>query len=131
MPLNVFGRDEAEYTKDIKAVINEELRDISFRRGEEPVRFDGDWQQECHRRRLFGLSLSGGGIRSATLSLGILQGLAEKGLLQKIDYLSTVSGGGYIGSWLQGLLFRDPIDGYSQLKPKPPDPIAPDPISFL
>ena len=40
------------------------------------------------------------GIRSATFGLGILQGLARCGLLDKFHYLSTVSGGGYIGSWL-------------------------------
>lgn len=55
---------------------------------------------------LVGLAFSGGGIRSATFNLGILQGLAKKGLLQKIDYLSTVSGGGYIGSWLQAWIYR-------------------------
>jgi Patatin-like phospholipase len=49
---------------------------------------------------LIGLAFSGGGIRSATFNLGILQALAENGLLHKFDYLSTVSGGGYIGSWL-------------------------------
>src|SRR5437763_1645944 len=43
------------------------------------------------------LCLSGGGIRSATFALGILQSLAAHGLLSKFDYLSTVSGGGYIG----------------------------------
>jgi predicted acylesterase/phospholipase RssA len=47
-----------------------------------------------------GLAFSGGGIRSATFNLGILQGLANANLLDKIDYLSTVSGGGYIGAWL-------------------------------
>lgn len=46
------------------------------------------------------LCLSGGGIRSATFALGILQGLARCGLLHKFHYLSTVSGGGYIGGWL-------------------------------
>ena len=46
------------------------------------------------------LCVSGGGIRSATFGLGAIQGLAERGLLQQFDYLSTVSGGGYIGSWL-------------------------------
>jgi len=46
------------------------------------------------------LCLSGGGIRSATFGLGVLQGLSHHHLLSKIDYLSTVSGGGYIGSWL-------------------------------
>ncbi|ABD08529.1 conserved hypothetical protein [Rhodopseudomonas palustris HaA2] len=47
-----------------------------------------------------GLSLSGGGIRAATVALGVLEGLASRGLLQRIHYLSTVSGGGYIGSAL-------------------------------
>ncbi len=47
---------------------------------------------------LIGLALSGGGIRSATFSLGVMQALSRNGFLNKIDYLSTVSGGGYIGS---------------------------------
>ena len=55
---------------------------------------------------LIGLAFSGGGIRSATFNLGILQGLAAKGLLSKFDYLSTVSGGGYIGSWLAAIIQR-------------------------
>ena len=49
---------------------------------------------------LAALCLSGGGIRSASFGLGVLQGLARFGLLGKFHYLSTVSGGGYIGSWL-------------------------------
>ena len=55
---------------------------------------------EALQMDLVGVALSGGGIRSATFSLGILQGLADKGMLRHVDYLSTVSGGGYIGSWL-------------------------------
>jgi hypothetical protein len=46
---------------------------------------------------LAGLALSGGGVRSAAFNLGVLQRLHEIGILQKLDYLSTVSGGGYIG----------------------------------
>src|SRR6516162_425643 len=46
------------------------------------------------------LCFSGGGIRSASFALGVLQALARHGLLFRFDYLSTVSGGGYIGSWL-------------------------------
>ena len=53
-----------------------------------------------------GLALSGGGIRSATFNLGVLQALASQGLLRKFDYLSTVSGGGYIGCWLTALIKR-------------------------
>jgi hypothetical protein len=49
---------------------------------------------------LVGLALSGGGIRSASIALGVLQGLAARGILKRFDYLSTVSGGGYIGSAL-------------------------------
>lgn len=55
---------------------------------------------------LVGLAFSGGGIRSATFNLGILQGLAEQKLLKHVDYLSTVSGGGFIGSWFTALIRR-------------------------
>ena len=50
-----------------------------------------------------GLAISGGGIRSATFALGVLQSLARLGRLRHVDYLSTVSGGGYIGSFLGSL----------------------------
>src|SRR5258708_15437067 len=65
------------------------------------------------------LCLSGGGIRSAAFALGILQRFAaqpiapkistdERGsALQQFEYLSTVSGGGYIGSWLSAWLFQE------------------------
>ncbi|MBV8866255.1 MAG: patatin-like phospholipase family protein, partial [Acidobacteriaceae bacterium] len=56
--------------------------------------------QQAFRSSLFGMALSGGGIRSATFALGLLQGMADRNLLPYIDILSTVSGGGYIGSWL-------------------------------
>ncbi|WHZ17598.1 MAG: hypothetical protein OJF52_004450 [Nitrospira sp.] len=61
----------------------------------------------CHPKRA-GLCFSGGGIRSATFGLGILQSLARLQLLDKFDYLSTVSGGGYIGSWLTAWIHRHP-----------------------
>ena len=48
---------------------------------------------------VIGLALSGGGIRSATFNLGLLQGLHRLNLLALVDYLSTVSGGGYVGSF--------------------------------
>ncbi|HEY6392475.1 MAG TPA: patatin-like phospholipase family protein [Bryobacteraceae bacterium] len=53
-----------------------------------------------------GLAISGGGIRSATFSLGIIQMLAKSGLLKHVDYISTVSGGGYIGAWLYSWIRR-------------------------
>ncbi|MFQ5737555.1 MAG: patatin-like phospholipase family protein [Acidobacteriota bacterium] len=76
---------------------------------------------------LFGLAFSGGGIRSATFNLGVLQVLAEKGILKHVDYLSTVSGGGYIGSCLSALL-NDPTtypyltEEQRRTRPEPPDP---------
>ncbi len=53
-----------------------------------------------------GLALSGGGIRSATFSLGVLQALAEKDKLRCVDILSTVSGGGFTGGFLGRLFTR-------------------------
>jgi hypothetical protein len=53
-----------------------------------------------------GLAFSGGGVRAATFALGVLQGLTQKidnqrrCLLDDVDYISSVSGGGYIASWL-------------------------------
>jgi hypothetical protein len=55
-------------------------------------------------RPLTGLAFSGGGIRSATFNLGIIQALAELRLLRQFDYLSCVSGGGYIGGWLSAFI---------------------------
>jgi Patatin-like phospholipase len=51
-----------------------------------------------------GLALSGGGIRSAAFCLGAVQALAADNKLDAIDYLSTVSGGGYIGCSLTAFL---------------------------
>jgi len=59
---------------------------------------------------LVGLAFSGGGIRSATFNLGVVQALAARDLLRSVDYLSTVSGGGYIGSWLTAWIRRVGID---------------------
>ena len=70
-------------------------------------------------RHLAGLAISGGGIRSATFALGVLQALADLKLLSRFDYLSTVSGGGYIGGWLTAWIKRqgDPMAVEKQLSP--------------
>ncbi|MFK7937181.1 MAG: hypothetical protein AB8G22_26945 [Saprospiraceae bacterium] len=52
----------------------------------------------------FGIALSGGGIRSATINLGILRTLNKFGILKHVDYLSSVSGGGYTNSYVQATL---------------------------
>lgn len=66
-----------------------------------------DGQSDGPERPLTGLAFSGGGIRSATFNLGILQALAELRLLRQFDYLSCVSGGGYAGGWLSALIHRE------------------------
>ena len=89
---------------------------------------------EAGKTNLFGLAFSGGGIRSATLNLGILQGLAEYGLLKRVDYLSTVSGGGYIGGWLTSWIKRSGLDAVVKgLRGKTWTAATPEPkeISFL
>ena len=67
---------------------------------------DEPWVSRTNRD-LFGLALSGGGIRSASFNLGVLQTLAGKGVLEHVDLLSTVSGGGYIGGFWSALRRRD------------------------
>jgi hypothetical protein len=84
------------------------------------------------------LCLSGGGVRSAAFNLGVLQGLARLGLLGRFHYLSTVSGGGYIGCWLsawrrrsekgihdvsRGLAWPDHL-GDAEVSPRVPDAIS-------
>ena len=54
-----------------------------------------------------GLAFSGGGIRLASFNLGVLQGLASRNALWMFDYLSTVSGGGFIGGWWSAWLSRE------------------------
>ncbi|HEX7190005.1 MAG TPA: hypothetical protein VF381_00400, partial [Thermoanaerobaculia bacterium] len=76
------------------------------------------------------LCFSGGGIRSATFGLGLLQGLSRRNVLGKVDFISTVSGGGYIGSWLSSWIRRHPegVRGVSDEMASIPDhPLEPDP----
>ena len=76
------------------------------------------------------LCLSGGGIRSAIFGLGILQGLAKHDLLRAFDYLSTVSGGGYVGGWLTAWI-KNHSGGVKavadKLKPDPESTLNPEP----
>ena len=63
-----------------------------------------------------GVALSGGGIRSATLCLGVFQALAKQDRLGKIDFLSTVSGGGYFGACLGRLFTRAEVKGVGDVQ---------------
>ena len=62
--------------------------------------FEAAYRANVQKKGQAALCLSGGGIRSAAFSLGVIQVLADHGLLTQFQYLSTVSGGGYIGGWL-------------------------------
>jgi hypothetical protein len=76
------------------------------------------------------ICLSGGGIRSAIFGLGILQGLAKHDLLRSFDYLSTVSGGGYVGGWLTAWIKNDPggVEAVAEeLKCDPKSTLNPEP----
>ena len=96
---------------NFRQVFEGELGQIRERRGaaEDP---SGD---------LNGLALSGGGIRSATYCLGVLQGFTRLGLLARFDYLSTVSGGGFIGGWWSAWFSRSQHIGMFP----PPEQIEP------
>ena len=54
------------------------------------------------QKNLIEFAFSGAGVRGATFNLSVLQAFLESRLLRKFDYLSTVSGGGYIGTLPMG-----------------------------
>ena len=79
---------------------------------------------------LVGLAISGGGIRSATFSLGVLRALAEKTLLRRVDFLSTVSGGGYIGAFVSAMFARNWIRDATHVEDQLRDPSS-SPLKWL
>ena len=96
----------------------------------------GDIYRIVAEKRSVGVCFSGGGIRSATFNLGVLQGLAQLGLLPSIDYLSSVSGGGYIHEFLAGWILRNGKQStvIEELIPQAEPgclPRAPEPIQWL
>jgi hypothetical protein len=101
----------------IVTAINEAEREAIIARRQA---YDVD-QDKAHA---IGLALSGGGIRSATFSLGVLVALAGRGVLPQFDYLSTVSGGGYLGSFLSAFLSSPNESG------APPISLRPDDLPF-
>src|ERR1039457_7305927 len=88
----------------LKMFPEEQLRIQAWRKNRGVPVDDGDGRLD-----LVGLAFSGGGIRSATFNLGVLQALAKLEILRYVDYLSTVSGGGYTGGWLAAMIHR--LDG--------------------
>ena len=88
-------------------------------RAQDPPARDPNEQTKPQVMNATGLCLSGGGIRSATFCLGIVQVLARKGLFSRFDYLSTVSGGGYLGSFLTAFLGTPPAASEGTAPPPP------------
>jgi predicted acylesterase/phospholipase RssA len=90
----------------IQEVLEQELQQVETSRN---LRLGDSPQRPAAPKSLIGLAFSGGGIRSATFNLGVLQALARMKLLRSMDYVSTVSGGGYIGGWLMGWMHHQGI----------------------
>lgn len=74
----------ALHGQEFSTVYEAELEYVRKRRGKEP-------QQNDIQDNLIGLALSGGGIRSATTNLGILQALSKLEILPLVDFLSRVT----------------------------------------
>jgi hypothetical protein len=143
-----FPKEEAEARRAVYAA---ELAPLAAKLDAEEIerKLDGamvkDFYTWLHQNgvRRSALCLSGGGIRSATFGLGLVQGIAGHGLLAQLDYLSSVSGGGYLGSWLTGWIHRERVKlGNSQvalrevearLRELPESPLEPepDPVRYL
>jgi hypothetical protein len=82
-----------------------------------------EYEAAAEKARFSALCLSGGGIRSAAFALGVVQALAGKGLLSSFDYVSSVSGGGYLNGFLQRWIAGD--DAPAPAEGPAPDPDAP------
>ena len=92
--------DDSIYPKELERLERQAISERREAAGLDP----GDSQVPI------GLACSGGGIRSATVCLGVFQALARAGMLRRIDFLSSVSGGGYASTFLGQLYMRAYVD---------------------
>jgi hypothetical protein len=101
----------------VEDILEKELELIKNRREAMNIKDDSKDDSGKLAPNLFGIALSGGGIRSATINAGVLEILNKVGILPKADFLSTVSGGGYIGGYLHANLWKnqDQPDPYEKL----------------
>jgi len=83
-----------------------EILEIRARRNAEGLPAGSLSDRPTPENDLVGLAISGGGVRSASIALGVVQALSRRGVLRRVDYLSTVSGGGFLGSCISALLHR-------------------------
>jgi hypothetical protein len=100
---------------DLNDVLALEQDELALRRNKAQLkRSDGTAASRDYRsddvNDAIGLAVSGGGVRSAAFSLGVIQALYERGFLRFCDYLSTVSGGGYVGGFLTSLAVHNHTD---------------------
>jgi hypothetical protein len=109
---------------DESAYIEDRRRTLGDMRAGEPIP-----DAPTTDANLVGLALSGGGVRSATVSLGALQALARYGVFKHVDYLSTVSGGGFLGAAITSRMARqhqphqdDPTEEEGDETPPRPKP---------
>lgn len=118
---------------DFDLVIRAEIEDINARRSavgrDDLLPVDIGYDDERPMLETAGLALSGGGIRSASFCLGVLQALNHFDAIRKIDYLSTVSGGGFMGASLSATMTKTggvfPYGGGSlDLEQQPPEEIS-------
>ncbi len=96
-------------TYKLSQILKEETELIEKRR----EKLFGPDAKEKLATEKFGIALSGGGIRSATINLGFLKTLNLFKILEKADYISTVSGGGYTGAYIQASVKQ--LNGYDKL----------------
>src|SRR5215813_2351080 len=101
MTKSARSREQPEMPSSLLAVLGEEFKALHGDEGLDDSSLTALYRSIHELKEpQAALCFSGGGIRSASFGLGVLQGLARRGLLLDFHYLSTVSGGGYIGSWL-------------------------------
>ena len=91
---------------DLEQALAQEYAGVTGEPEPAPGATVGDIQKLHFAKQTAALCFSGGGIRSAAFALGVAQGLAKRGLLKRFHYLSTVSGGGYTGSFLAAWAYR-------------------------
>jgi hypothetical protein len=102
--------DVAAEAVGIEAVIIDECAEIQRLCHERGVRAELNKVPSQGVPERFALAFSGGGIRSASVNMGLMQALARSGFLRQAHYISGVSGGGYILGWITAWIARRKFD---------------------
>src|SRR5271166_1583109 len=112
--METFSEDASDNQRSKPTSLKDTAYPPCLREAEDRIRRTGPHRDKAPT---VGFGLSGGGIRSATFCLGVFQALADLGLLKNIDYISSVSGGGYFAGFYGRLLSRPDVtlDEVSQI----------------